>query len=75
MPVANPDRLAEFTAWCAKPLTGDEKGQAQIFPDRLFQAFDQSGCLDMGGLTEFRVRKADEDGGDTNLSQTSLRDF
>ena len=58
-------QLAEFTAWCAKHITGDEKGQAQIFLDRLFQAFGQPGCLDVGGTTEFRVRKAHEDGGGT----------
>ena len=40
------DKLAEFTAWCAKNITGDEKGQAQIFLDRLFQAFGQPGLLD-----------------------------
>jgi hypothetical protein len=58
-------KLAEFTAWCEKHITGDEKGQAQIFLDRLFQAFGQQGCLDVGGTTEFRIRKADEDGGGT----------
>jgi hypothetical protein len=59
------DKLAEFSAWCAKHISGDEKGQAQIFLDRLFQAFGQSGCLDIGGHTEFRIRKADEDGAGT----------
>lgn len=59
------DKLTEFIAWCQKHITGDEKGQAQIFLDRLFQAFGQAGCLDVGGATEFRVRKADEDGGGT----------
>ena len=39
--------------------------QAQIFLDRLSQAFGQPGRLDLGGLTEFRIRKADEDGGGT----------
>jgi hypothetical protein len=58
-------KLAEFVAWCQKNITGDEKGQAQIFLDRLFQAFGQSGCLDVGGTTEFRIRKADDDGGGT----------
>ena len=61
----NTDKLAEFAAWCQKNITGDEKGQAQIFLDRLFQAFGQSGCLDVGGTTEFRIRKSDEDGGGT----------
>ena len=51
------EKLAEFVAWCQKNITGDEKGQAQIFLDRLFQAFGQPGCLDVGGTTEFRIRK------------------
>ena len=63
--VPNTDKLAEFTAWCGKNITGDEKGQAQIFLDRLFQAFGQPGCLDVGGTTEFRIRKSNEDGGGT----------
>ncbi len=58
-------KLAEFAAWCHKNITGDEKGQAQIFLDRLFQAFGQPGSLDVGGTPEFRIRKADEDGGGT----------
>ena len=59
------ERLAEFVTWSEKHITGDEKGQAQIFLDRLFQAMGQSGCLDVGGTTEFRIRKASEDGGGT----------
>jgi len=59
------EKLSAFTAWCRKNITGDEKGQAQIFLDRLFQAFGQSGSLDVGGTAEFRIRKADEDGGGT----------
>jgi hypothetical protein len=58
-------KLAEFTSWCPKNIAGDEKSQAQIFLDRLFQAFGQPGCLDAGGTTEFRIRKADQDGGGT----------
>src|SRR6478609_7989064 len=59
------EKLAEFTAWCVKNITGDEKGQAQIFLDRLFQAFGQPGSLDVGGTAEFRIRKDKEDGGGT----------
>lgn len=59
------ERLNEFIAWAAKHVTGDEKGQAQIFLDRLFQAFGQPGCLDVGGTPEFRIRKSQEDGGGT----------
>ena len=35
------EKLLEFTAWCEKHITGDEKGQAQIFLDRLFQVVRQ----------------------------------
>ena len=48
-----------------KKVTGDEKGQAHIFLDGLFQAFGQPDCLDDGGATEFRLRKSNEDGGGT----------
>ncbi|MFN0021310.1 MAG: type IIL restriction-modification enzyme MmeI, partial [Pirellulaceae bacterium] len=59
------ERLNEFIAWAAKNITGDEKGQAQIFLDRLFRGFGQPGCLDVGGTPEFRIRKSQEDGGGT----------
>ncbi len=59
------ERLADFVAWAAAHVTGDEKGQAQIFLDRLFQAFGQRGTLDVGGAPEMRIRKAQEDGGGT----------
>jgi hypothetical protein len=58
-------RLQEFVDWAAAHITGDEKGQAQIFLDRLFQAFGQRGLLEVGGTAEFRIRKAKEDGGGT----------
>jgi hypothetical protein len=62
-----PDRekLSEFVAWCAQHVTGDEKGQAQIFLDRLFQTFGQPRCLDVGGATEIRIRQDKEAGGGT----------
>ncbi|MCG3148057.1 MAG: hypothetical protein PCFJNLEI_01499 [Verrucomicrobiae bacterium] len=60
--------LAKFVAWADKHITGDEKGQAQIFLDRLFQAFGQTGSLDVGGTPEFRIRKSSEDGGGTSFA-------
>src|SRR5438552_19067445 len=63
--MASREKLAEFVAWSRQHITGDEKGQAQIFLDRLFQSFGQPGCLDVGGATEFRIRKSHEDGGGT----------
>ena len=67
------DKLAEFTAWCGKHITGDEKGQAQIFLDQLFHAFGQPCCLGLGRTTAFRVRKADKDGGATALAVERLK--
>ena len=59
------EKLAEYIAWREKNITGDEKGQSQIFLDRLFQAFGQPGCLNVGRITEFCARKFDEDSGGT----------
>ncbi|MBW7991388.1 MAG: class I SAM-dependent DNA methyltransferase [Planctomycetes bacterium] len=56
-------KLEDFVAWAAQNITGYEKGEAQVFLDRLFQAFGQPGTLDIGGKFEFRIRKAKEDGG------------
>ena len=40
-PVSKPaSLLAAFVEWSAAHITGDEKGQARIFLDRLFQACD-----------------------------------
>ncbi|HET6250963.1 MAG TPA: DNA methyltransferase [Tepidisphaeraceae bacterium] len=61
-------RLQEFVDWCAAHITGDEKGQAQIFLDHLFRGFGQKGTLDVGGTPEMRVRKASEDGGGTSFA-------
>jgi len=44
------DKLAEFTAWCGKHIAGDEKGEAQIFLDHLFQAFGYAGGLKEAGV-------------------------
>src|SRR5476651_1718637 len=60
--------LTAFVAWTQAHITGDEKGQAQIFLDRLFIAFGHAGSLDVGGEPEFRVRKATEDGGGTSFA-------
>ncbi|MFH1111252.1 MAG: DNA methyltransferase [Planctomycetota bacterium] len=56
-------RLADFVAWASEHISGDEKGQAQIFLDHLFQALGHKGSLDVGGTPEFRVRKGREAGG------------
>jgi hypothetical protein len=55
--------LSAFAAWAQAHITGDEKGEAQIFIDHLFRAFGHAGSLEVGGTPEFCVRKAKEDGG------------
>ncbi len=60
--------LLAFVDWYSKHVRGDEKGEAQIFLDRLLQAFGQKGCLEVGGTPEFRVRKAAEAGGGTSFA-------
>jgi SAM-dependent methyltransferase len=70
-PFVNGDRrqlIVRFVDWAAKNIKGDEKGEAQIFLDRLFQAFGQKGSLDVGGSPEMRIRKAADDGGGTSFA-------
>lgn len=45
-------KLIEYS----KILKGDEKGEAQVFCDRLFQAFDHDGYKEAGAVLEFRVK-------------------
>ena len=68
MTAAQSEPLAAFVQWAQAHITGDEKGQAQIFLDRLFIAFGHAGSLDVGGEPEFRIRKATEDGGGTSFA-------
>lgn len=49
------DRLEEFVEYVTN-LSGDEKGEAQVFCDRLFQAFGHSGYKEAGATLEHRVR-------------------
>ena len=41
-------KIAEFVAFVAKYIKGDEKGEAQVFCDRLFQAFGHRGIMEAG---------------------------
>jgi hypothetical protein len=52
------DRMRSFVAFVRSHITGDEKGEAQIFCDRLFQAFGHPGIMEAGGSLEFRIHKA-----------------
>ena len=49
-------RMEAFvTYW--RTLRGDEKGESQVFLDRLFQAFGHAGYKEAGAELEFRVAK------------------
>ncbi|WP_217356912.1 DNA methyltransferase [Ruegeria sp. HKCCA4812] len=50
------DKIDEFLEY-AKLLKGDEKGEAQVFCDRLFQAFGHKGYKEAGAELEFRIKK------------------
>lgn len=50
------DRLIAFAQWRVNNLTGDEKGEAQVFLDRLFQALGYPGVFEAGANLEFRIR-------------------
>ena len=50
------ERLEAFISWWQQNISGDEKGEAQIFLDRLVQAFGHPGALEVGTY-ETRVRK------------------
>lgn len=62
------EKLTAFITWANAHITGDEKGEAQIFLDRLFRAFGHAGALEAGGETEYRVRKSSADGGSTSFA-------
>lgn len=53
---ANVDRIKEFVGYCAR-LSGDEKGEAQVFCDRLFQAFGHAGYKEAGATLEYRIHR------------------
>lgn len=55
------ERLKKFQAY-AETLDGDEKGEAQVFCDRLFQAFGHDGYKEAGATLEFRIKKASTKG-------------
>jgi hypothetical protein len=55
-------QLAEFVAWVREHIKGDEKGESQIFLDRLFAAFGRKGVKEAGATLEERIKKADNRG-------------
>jgi hypothetical protein len=51
------DRIQKFVEY-AGTLKGDEKGEAQVFCDRLFRGFGHDGYKEAGATLEFRLKKA-----------------
>lgn len=49
--------LAEFRSWARTHIKGDEKGEAHLFLDRLFQAFGHPGIKEAGASLEVRVAR------------------
>src|ERR1700721_1405383 len=60
------DRLTAFVHYC-ESLSGDEKGEAQVFCDRLFQAFGHAGYKEAGATLEFQVTRRGRSMGFANL--------
>ncbi len=52
-------RIAELVGY-RQLLSGDEKSEAQVFLDRLFQAFGHEGYKEAGAELEHRIRKANK---------------
>lgn len=63
-------RLDGFVDWWRNHIRGDEKSEAQIFLDRLMQAFGHGGALEAGGIYEDRVRRKRN-----SKSQVSFADY
>ncbi|KTR83762.1 DNA methyltransferase [Novosphingobium barchaimii] len=55
------DSLHKFLGYAAL-LKGDEKGEAQVFCDRLFQAFGHEGYKEAGATLEDRIKKTSSKG-------------
>lgn len=51
--------LAAFAEWRTAHLKGDEKGEAQVYLDRLFKAFGWDGAIEAGAVYEDRIKRAD----------------
>lgn len=64
-PTEKHTRLNEFKTWVADHIKGDEKGEAQIFLDRLFRGFGHLGWAEAGATCEKRVKN---DNGGTSFA-------
>ncbi|KLO59422.1 DNA methyltransferase [Delftia tsuruhatensis] len=58
-------KLAEFVTWTGAHIKGDEKGEAQIYLDRLFKGFGYAGWKEAGATCEERIKN---DNGGTSFA-------
>ena len=56
------ERLEQFVSYVREHHAGDEKGEAQVFLDRLFQGFGHGGVKEAGATLEMRIKKTDAKG-------------
>jgi hypothetical protein len=56
------ERFDAFVVWWRNNIHGDEKGQSQVFLDRLFQAFGHGGVFEAGATLEDRVKSKSRGG-------------
>jgi hypothetical protein len=49
--------MRELVRYRQEHLTGDEKGEGQVFLERLFQAFGHGGVRQAGAFFEARLRR------------------
>ena len=62
----NKQDIEDFVQYVKQNMNkGDEKGQAQIFCDRLFRAFGQKGIYEADGGLEVRVKVQEDDSSST----------
>lgn len=56
------EALTEFQNYVRDHITGDEKGEAQVYLDRFFIAFGHKGHKEAGATLEQRIKKNDSKG-------------
>jgi N-6 DNA Methylase len=61
-PAALRANLADLVRYRYEHLTGDEKGEAQVFLDHVFRAFGHEGVAEAGATLEGRIKKRDQRG-------------
>lgn len=50
-------KFEDFVTWVDKHISGDEKGEGQIFLERFLQSFGNKGIKEVGAVCEDRIKK------------------